>query len=87
VTVGAFVYSLCAATALACTALLLRAYRTSGARLLLWSGLCFAFLTLNNVLIVVDLIILPGVDLFIVRNLTALTGLVLLLYGLIWEAE
>jgi hypothetical protein len=86
-TVGVLVYSLCAATALACTLLLLRGYRTSGARLLLWSGLCFAFLTLNNVLTAVDLVVFPTVDLFIFRNLTALAGLVLLLYGLIWETE
>ena len=45
-----------ALTALACTALLLRGYAASRVRLLLWSGLCFGFLTLNNVLVAVDLV-------------------------------
>jgi hypothetical protein len=84
---AATAYLLCAATSFACASLLLKAYRRSGTRLLLWSGLCFAFLTANNALLTVDLVILPEVDLFLLRNLTALTGLLLLLYGLMWEAE
>lgn len=84
---GAIIYTLCAATALVCASLLLRAYRQSGTRLLLWAGLCFVFLTVNNALLTVDLLILPQVDLFALRNLTALVGLSLLLYGLISEAE
>jgi hypothetical protein len=80
-------YLLCAATALACAILLFRAYNRTGVRLLLWSGLCFAFLTANNSLLIVDLVLLPGVDLFVLRNLAALTGLSMLLYGLIWESR
>jgi hypothetical protein len=67
--------------------LLLRAYRRVGARLLLWSGICFGFLTLNNALVAVDIVLLPGVDLFVVRNLSALAGIVALLYGLVMEAR
>ena len=81
------VYLLCASTAAACSLLLLRGYRLSGMKLLWWSGLCFAFLTANNLLVAIDLVILPDVDLFVLRNLTALVGLGLLLHGLIWEAE
>lgn len=84
---GSLAYLLCAATSFACAYLLLKAYQRSGTRLLLWSGLCFAFLTANNILLTVDLVILPSVDLFVLRNLTALVGLVLLLYGLVWETE
>jgi hypothetical protein len=84
---GAIVYLLCAVAALVCSVLLFRAYRRSGARLLLWSGLCFGFLTLNNVLVAVDLVIFPDVDLFMLRNVSALAGVVALLYGLIWEAR
>ena len=80
-------YLLCAATALACAVLLLRAYAQSGTRLLLWSGLCFAFLALSNAILAVDLVLLPDLRLFVVRNLSALAGMILLLYGLIWDAE
>ena len=84
---GSIVYLLCAAAALGCAVLLLRAYRRVGARLLLWSGICFGFLTLNNALVAVDIVLLPGVDLFVVRNLSALAGIVALLYGLVMEAR
>ena len=84
---GSVVYLLCAAAALGCAVLLLRAYRKVGARLLLWSGICFACLTLNNALVAVDIVLLPDVDLFAVRNLSALAGIVALLYGLVMEAR
>lgn len=81
------VYSLCALTALACAVLLLLGFRRSGKPLLFWSGLCFAGLTLNNLLVIVDLILLQGIDLYTYRNVAALTGMLLLLYGLIWETD
>ena len=82
-----FTYLLCGVTAAACAVMLLRAYGRSGVALLWWSGVCFALLTASNFLVAVDLILLPKIDLFVVRNLTALLGLSLLLYGLIWESE
>jgi hypothetical protein len=81
------VYVLCALTSLACAVLLLRAYRQTRTRLLLWSGLCFAGLSLNNLLLVVDTGIGPHVDLSLYRLLPALAAIMLLLYGLIWEAD
>jgi hypothetical protein len=81
------VYLLCALAALTCSVLLLRAYRRVGARLLLWSGICFGCLTVNNVLVAVDLVIFPDMDLFLLRNASALVGVGALLYGLIWEAR
>jgi hypothetical protein len=84
---AAVVYILCLVTSLLCAILLLRAYRESGARLLLWSGLCFVGLTLNNALLFADRVLLPDTNLLIPRSMPALIGLVLLLYGLIWEAE
>jgi hypothetical protein len=84
---GPLIYMLCAVTAIACALLLLRAYRRHGSRLLLWSGLCFVGLSLNNVLVVVDLVIFPNVSLFPIRNGLALVGMLLLLYGPIWESE
>jgi hypothetical protein len=81
------VYVLCALTSIGCAALLLRAYRGSRAPFLLWSGLCFAFLALNNVLLFADVVLFPELDLRLVRHSTALVGLALLVYGLVWKAE
>ncbi len=82
------IYTLCALTALTCAILLLRGYFANKAPLLLWSGLCFLGLTLNNVLVVVDLVIFPtSVDLRMARALAGLGSMVLLLYGLIFQRE
>ena len=81
------VYVLCAVTSIACATLLLRRWLQARVRLLLWSGLCFAALAVNNVLLFVDLVIVPGVDLGILRSGTALAGIVLLLVGLVWESK
>lgn len=80
------IYSLCALTCLACFGLLWRSWRGSGLRLLFWSALCFAGLSLNNVLLVIDKVLLPvSVDLSTWRLLAALVALLLLLFGLVWE--
>jgi hypothetical protein len=81
------VYLLCAATSMACAALLFRGYRRQSTRLLLWSSLCFGLLALNNTLLFVDLIVAPDVDLSLWRGLTALAGVALLLFGLIWQSR
>lgn len=81
------VYLLCAVTSLACAALLLRGYAKGGPRLLLWSGLCFTGLALENVFLFFDVIIFPEIDLATWRSLPALLGLVLLLYGLVWGSR
>jgi hypothetical protein len=82
---GALVYTLCAIMALLCAVLLLRAYWRSSYRLLLWSGLCFAGLTANNVLLVVDKVLLPANDLSTLRSFTALLAMIVLIYGLIFD--
>ena len=82
------VFLLCALTSLACAVLLLRAYGRTHSRLLLWSGLCFIGLALNNGMLVIDRILLPDtVDLSLWRQVAALAGISLLLYGLVWDAE
>lgn len=80
-------YALCTLTALLCTVLLFQAYRRGGYRLLLWAGLCFAGLTLNNVMLVADKLVFPLVDLSIWRTALALAAMAILLFGLIWDAE
>jgi hypothetical protein len=79
------VYLLCAVTSIACAWLLYRGYRESRTKLLFWSGLCFLGLALNNVLLVVDMIILPDADLSLPRTVTALVAMIVLVVGLIWE--
>lgn len=81
------VYLLCALTSLACVVMLLRSYLANRSRLLLWSSLCFIGLAVNNILLYVDLVVVPNIDLSIWRHLATLCGLVLLLYGLIWDRE
>jgi uncharacterized protein DUF5985 len=84
---AAIIYSLCAITALVCSYLLLHAYSHGRYRLLLWSGLCFAGLTVNNVLLVLDKIVFTDSDLSPWRTGVALAAMMVLLYGLIWESE
>ena len=81
------VYLLCAIMSIACSALLFRGFRVGRNRLLLWSGICFAGLALNNVLLIVDLIVVPQVDLSLLRGLTAVAAMAVLLYGLVWESR
>ena len=84
---GALIYTLCAIAALTCSTLLLRAYLRGGYRLLLWSGLCFAGLIANNLLLVADKVIFPAVDLSVARSSVALMAISVLLFGLIWDTE
>ncbi|MFL6844072.1 MAG: DUF5985 family protein [Allosphingosinicella sp.] len=83
----AIVYLLCFATSAACAWLLARSYRRSGARLLLWSGLCFVFLAANNLLLVLDLLVLPQVDMRVARLLLSLAAVAVLLFGFVWDLE
>lgn len=85
---AAVIYALCALASMLCTGLLLRGYFKNGYRLLLWSGLCFAGMSINNLLLVIDRLVLPkDVDLTTWRLVAALVALLPLLYGLIWEEE
>ena len=70
-----------------CALLLLRAYARVRQRLLLWSGLCFAGLTLSNALVVLDLAVIPQFSMYAWRLSAAAVSLLLLLYGLIFESD
>jgi hypothetical protein len=85
--VANIVYLLCAATSVTCAVLLWRGWKRSRARLLFWSALCFAGLAINNVMLIIDLRVVPHIDLSLWRLLPALAGAALLLYGLIWETR
>ncbi|HEY7503447.1 MAG TPA: DUF5985 family protein [Gemmatimonadales bacterium] len=84
---AAAVYLLCALTSLLCAVLLLRGYGQRKIRLLLWSGVGFVWFALANTMLVVDLLILPRVDLQLWRDVPTLAGVILLVYGLVWDTN
>jgi hypothetical protein len=84
---AAAVYILGVIVTLSCGILLIRAYGRVGKRLLLWSGICFLGLALSNLLLFLDLVVFPNVDLYLWRLLTAALAMMVLVYGLIWERD
>ena len=84
---AAVVYALCAVTSTFVAFLLIRGYRRNKARLQMWSCLCFIGLAINNLLLFVDLVVVPAMDLSLARQGTALVALMLLVIGLIWESR
>jgi hypothetical protein len=87
ITFNFILLALAVLTCLSCTVLLFRGYARSGMRLLLWSALCFVFLTLNNLLLFFDMIVFAELDLRPFRLGAALIGLLFLLYGFIFESD
>lgn len=81
------VYILTCLTTLLCAILLLRGYARMGHKLLLWSGLCFAGLSVSNFLVIADLLLFPRIDFYTWRTGSAAISMALLVYGLIWESE
>lgn len=81
------IYLLCALTAFVCAWLLLRSYFSRRHRILFWSGLCFAGLFVNNLILVFDRLVFPESDLSTWRLVAGFAALLPLLYGLIWEEE
>lgn len=79
------VYLLCAVTSVVCAALLVRSYRMQRTRLVMWSALCFVGLAINNILMFVDIVVVPDVDMSVLRTVTAFIAVTLLLLGLLWE--
>jgi hypothetical protein len=79
------VYALCALTSLACAGLLLRSFAADGGRLLLWSGLCFVGLGVNDALLF--LFAVSGEQPLVPRALAGLLGVSFLLYGLVFDSE
>lgn len=81
------IYVLCALTAALCAYLLFRGFERSRARLLLWGGICFLGLAINNLMLVVDRVLLPDADLSIARLIPAVLGICALVVGLIGEND
>ena len=81
------VYVLCTVASIVCAVLLYSAWRGSRASLLLWTMICFVGLALNNVLLLIDEVVAPGVELTTWRAVPALVGVVALVYGLVTETR
>ena len=85
---AATVYILCALTSLACAFALLRMYFRARSGMLLWSGIGFTGFFLNNTLLFIDLVVLPGdISLAVIRTLPGLIGVMAMALGIIWEAN
>ena len=80
-------YAVCVLSSTACAVLLFRGYLKRRVRLLMWSAICFAGLSVNNMALFVDLVLFPDIDLRLARLVPALIGMLFLLYGFIWDAE
>lgn len=81
---GPLIYFMCALTAFACFALLWRSWRANRVALLFWSAMCFAGLTMSNVLLVVDKLVVLDHDFTTERLAITLVALALLVFGLVW---
>lgn len=83
----AAVFLACALTSVLCVVLLVRGWLASRSRLLLWSSLGFLGLALNNIVLVLDRLVVPDIDLGLLRTLPAFLGVAVLLLGCIWDAD
>jgi hypothetical protein len=83
----ALVYLLCFLTGAACALLLARNYWRTGARLLLWSALCFLLLAANSLVVILDLLVIKTVDFRLMRHLLSFGAVAVLLFGFIWDLE
>lgn len=82
------VYLLCLLASVICASLLIRSVLQRRTPLLMWSAACFSLLAVNNLLVVIDLLVLPTeVDLALYRQLSNLAAVSTLLYGFIQEVD
>lgn len=80
-------YILCCLSSGLCASLLVAAFLRTRERLLLWSAICFCFLALNNLLVLVDYLTPPPILLTWPRLACSLAAVAVLIYGFIWEIE
>ena len=78
-------YLLCLLTSLSCCLLLIRSYRRNRSKVLLWTAVCFVLLAVDNLLVVLDLIVFPSIDLSPLRLIATLLAVSSLLIGFVWE--
>jgi hypothetical protein len=81
------VYVLCGLTATVCAGLLLRTWFATRTNLLLWAGICFVGLAINNVVLFVDKALVTDTSLATWRTVPQFAGLAIFALGLVWEAS
>ncbi|HWB02324.1 MAG TPA: DUF5985 family protein [Verrucomicrobiales bacterium] len=81
------IYILCILTCFGCAFLLMRAFRRNKARLLFWSALHFLILGFANIVLFLDMAVIREVELLPLRTGLTLVAVLVLLYGLIFEAS
>ena len=81
------VYLLCSLTSFVAMLLVYRSYLQSRTRLLLWTALAFVALAVDNLVLSVDIVMLPEISLLMLRHLVSLLAVGLLLYGFVWELD
>lgn len=81
------VYLLCGLTSSCCAVLLLREYRRSRSRLLLWMSLAFIGFSCSNILVFIDFVLVTDRSFGAARAVTAWLSGGLLVFGLIWDAD
>lgn len=84
---ASIVYILCFMTSAACALLLGRGYRRTRVGFLLWSSICFGLLAANNLVLVLDLVVFPELDLRIIRLIFSLSAVTSLIWGFIWDFD
>lgn len=82
-----FIYLLCAVASLLCAVQLWLGFRRNRVRLLFWSSLCFLGLAAENVLLYLDRVTFPTVDLATYRLLIGLASIAVLIYGMTWGVK
>jgi hypothetical protein len=83
--IAVLVYGLCAVLSAAVAALLWRSQRIARSRLVGWTALCFSGLTVSNLLLVLDKLVLVDADMTVLRQSVSLASIGVLLYGLVYE--
>ena len=81
------IYGLCTILSMAVAVMLWRQHRRMPTRMIYWTALCFTGLALSNLVLVLDKLVFPGLDLRVLRHSISLLSIGLLLFGLVYEDE
>jgi hypothetical protein len=81
------IYGLCTILSLAIAVMLWRQQRRLPTRMIYWTALCFSGLALSNLVLVLDKLVFPELDLRVLRHSISLLSIGLLLFGLVYEDE
>lgn len=79
------IYVACALTSTFCAILLVRNYGRTRLRLAFLASLCFSGLALNNLLLLLERIVMPAMNLSVTRGAVGLLAMLFLVVGLVLE--